>query len=159
MAFSSDLIAGPTLTGVEFLQRVASQIGFDGVDLTVRPGGHVLPERVREDLPRAVKVIRGAGLETPMITTEIMDASGPHTGAILETAARLGILHYRWGGFKYTNEKSIPSQLDVLKPRVKALAELRATTIRRRAPRTTTCGSSGQSSGGLVEPDMGFQMI
>ena len=32
--------------------------GFDGVDLTVRPKGHVLPERVAEDLPRAYEAAR-----------------------------------------------------------------------------------------------------
>jgi len=43
--------------------------GFDGADLTVRPGGHVLPERAAQDLPRAVETIRAKGLDVPMITT------------------------------------------------------------------------------------------
>ena len=34
---------------------LAGEIGFDGVDLTVRPKGHVLPERVEEDLSRRRK--------------------------------------------------------------------------------------------------------
>src|ERR1051326_5003639 len=45
--------------------------GFEGADLTVRPGGHVLPERAVEDLPRAVEAIRSHGVEVPMITTEL----------------------------------------------------------------------------------------
>ena len=28
------------------MAKVLSEIGFEGTDLTVRPGGHVLPERV-----------------------------------------------------------------------------------------------------------------
>ncbi|MGB4958710.1 MAG: twin-arginine translocation signal domain-containing protein, partial [Saprospiraceae bacterium] len=32
---------------------VAAELGFDGVDLTVRPKGHVLPENVKTDLPKA----------------------------------------------------------------------------------------------------------
>jgi hypothetical protein len=43
------------------LAENARRVGFDGVDLTVRPGGHVLPERVAEDLPRAVKPSGGRG--------------------------------------------------------------------------------------------------
>ena len=56
-------------------------LGFEGVDLTVRPGGHVLPERVATDLPEAVKAIRGEGLSVPMITTAITRAGDPHAEA------------------------------------------------------------------------------
>ena len=35
---------------------IARDIGFDGVDLTVRAGGHVLPDRVGIDLPAAVEI-------------------------------------------------------------------------------------------------------
>jgi L-ribulose-5-phosphate 3-epimerase len=43
---------------VEAARRI-KRLGFAGVDLTVRPGGHVAPERVAKDLPEAVKAIRG----------------------------------------------------------------------------------------------------
>jgi sugar phosphate isomerase/epimerase len=72
-------------------------LGFAGVDLTVRPGGHVLPERVAKDLPEAVKVIQGAGLSVPMITTAITRASDPHAEAILASAAALGIRRAKLG--------------------------------------------------------------
>src|SRR5213075_1387893 len=32
----------------------AAEIGFDGIDITVRKGGHVAPERVAQDLPPLV---------------------------------------------------------------------------------------------------------
>ena len=38
----------------------AKQIGFEGIDLTVRAKGHVLPERAAQDLPRAADAIRDA---------------------------------------------------------------------------------------------------
>ena len=53
------------------LGKTCKDLGFAGIDLTVRPKGHVLPERVAEDLPRAVDALRKAGLEVPMITTLI----------------------------------------------------------------------------------------
>ena len=53
---------------------VVAESGFRAVDLTVRPGGHVLPERVEEDLPRAVETLRKSGLTVPLITTAITDA-------------------------------------------------------------------------------------
>ncbi len=50
------------------LGRRAKDMGFDGVDLTVRPKGHVLPERAAEDLPKAIDVIRSQGLSLPLMT-------------------------------------------------------------------------------------------
>lgn len=103
---------------------IAKDIGFDGIDLTVREGGHVLPERVEEDLPKAAEDIRKVGLELAMITAEIVDVGSPHAEAILKTASRLGIRYYRWGGFVYSAAKSIPDQLAEFKARVRDLAAL-----------------------------------
>jgi len=44
------------------MAQTAAEIGFDGIDLTVRAGGHVLPARVQEDLPKAAKAVRKGGL-------------------------------------------------------------------------------------------------
>lgn len=75
--------------------------GFDGVDLTVRAGGHVLPERAAEDLPRAVEAIRARGIEVPMISTELTSASHPTARPILSTAARLKIPFFKLGYWRY----------------------------------------------------------
>ena len=50
------------------------ELGFAGIDLTVRPKGHVLPERVEDDLPKAIDAIGKAGLESSMMVTAIDDA-------------------------------------------------------------------------------------
>ena len=76
--------------------------GFDGVDLTVRPGGHVLPERASQDLPRAVDTIRARGLQVPMITTELTSAADPAARPILSTAAQLQIPYFKLGYWRYT---------------------------------------------------------
>src|SRR5712664_3899827 len=55
---------------VDALAAGAAEMGFDGIDLAVRKGGHVQPERVREDLPKLVATIRQHGLEVPMLTTD-----------------------------------------------------------------------------------------
>ena len=75
------------------MAQVAAQIGFDGVDITVRPNGHVLPERVAEDLPKATDAVRKAGMNVFMITTSITDADNPFTDNILKTANSRGIKH------------------------------------------------------------------
>lgn len=108
------------------LAKAAAGIGFDGIDLAVRKGGHIEPARVRQDLPPLVASIRGHGLEVPMLTTDIVDADTPFAEDILKTMSELGIHHYRWGGFKYDPSRPIPRQIEDLKPRVARLAALNA---------------------------------
>ena len=103
---------------------IARDIGFDGIDITVRSEGHVLPERVETDLPAAVEAVHRAGLTVPMITTDIMSVQTPHADAVLKTANRLGIRNYRWGMLTYPADKGVAERLVELKPQMKALAAL-----------------------------------
>ncbi len=90
----------PTLSWSDLAVEV-KKAGFDGIDLTVRPGGHVLPERVTEDLPRAAAAIRAAGLELPMITTGLTSAEDPAAGPTVAGAGRLQIPFFKTGYYKY----------------------------------------------------------
>lgn len=85
-------------------QELASSVkraGFGGVDLTVRRDGHVMPQRAAEDLPKAVAAIRAAGLEVPMITTELVRGDDPTARPIMSTAAKLGIPFMKPGYYHY----------------------------------------------------------
>src|ERR1051326_815794 len=95
--------------------------GFDGVDLTVRAGGHVLPERAAQDLPRAVDAIRARGLQVPMITTELTSAADPSARPILSTAAQLKIPYFKLGYWRYTGNPL--SDVQKAASDVRALAE------------------------------------
>lgn len=108
------------------LATAAAEVGFDGIDITVRKGGHIAPERVRQDLPPLVAVIRRHGLEVPMITAEIVDAETPQAEEILEVMNGLGIRFYRWGGFTYNDKEPFPAQLERLKARSAKLAAMNA---------------------------------
>lgn len=103
------------------MAALSAQLGYDGVDLTVRSGGHVLPENVLTDLPKAVEAVRNAGLEVYTITTDIKTADEQHTTAILKTAASLGIKNYRMGWYGYTG-KDIQADLEIFKNNLKGLA-------------------------------------
>ena len=106
------------------MAQVAAQIGFDGIDITVRPKGHVLPERVVEDLPKAVDAVKKAGLNVYMITTAITDADEPTAESILKTASALGIKHYRTGWLNYNSQKNIEDDLKDIEVKLAKLAEL-----------------------------------
>jgi L-ribulose-5-phosphate 3-epimerase len=103
---------------------VVAESGFRTVDLTVRPGGHVLPERVEEDLPRAVETLRKSGLAVPLITTAITDANDPLTRRVLTTAKKVGVSHYRMGYWTFPAAADPLTALREMKPRAAALAAL-----------------------------------
>ncbi len=105
------------------LGKTSHDIGFDGVDLTVRPKGHVLPERAAEDMPRAVDAIRARNVSVPMITTELLSASGAAARPTLSTAARLKIPYWKIGYFKYKLD-SIEKTLAGVKEATAGLAAL-----------------------------------
>lgn len=94
--------------GWDELGAQARRLGFAGVDLTVRPKGHVLPERVADDLPRAVDAIRKHGLGVPMITTDLKDGSDPAARPTFAAMRKLGIRLYKPGYWRY--EKGVPAE-------------------------------------------------
>lgn len=111
----------------EQVAEAVVEMGFDGLDITVRPyPGHVDPEKVAEQLPPFVKAIRKHGLLVRTITSPITDADSPNVEQILQTASSLGITHYWWGTFRYEPGKPVLPQLEALKPRVAKLAALNA---------------------------------
>jgi sugar phosphate isomerase/epimerase len=106
------------------MARVVAEMGFDGVDLTVRPQGHVLPERVEEDLPKAMDAVSKSGKNIFMITTSINNADDPLSEKILKTASSLGIRHYRTGYMYYDDNKTIEENLTRIQIQMNKLAIL-----------------------------------
>lgn len=105
------------------LAQTVKKIGFNGVDLTVRPGGHVFPERAAEDLPKAVAAIQAEGLSVPMITTGLTSANDPYAKPILSTAGKLGIHFYKPGYYRY-DFKDVRLELEKFRHEFTALIEL-----------------------------------
>jgi len=108
----------------EELSKVVKEIGFDGVDLTVRPKGHVLPENVTVDLPKATKAMQKAGLLTDMISTKAVDPSDPSHVKVLEEASKLGYSLYRTGWIKYPKDAPIQESLVTYRKQLLELSKL-----------------------------------
>ena len=105
------------------LGEAVKDAGFDGVDLTVRAGGHVLPERAATDLPKAIEAITAHGVKVPMITTELTSASVPVARPLLTAAAKSGVKYFKAGYWRYSSSPDVRSQVATTG---KALAELAA---------------------------------
>ena len=99
------------------------ELGFDGVEATVRNKGHVLPERVEEDLPKMVEALKRHDVEIVAMATDVK-AADALSEKVLKTAVGLGVKWYRMGFYKYDLEAPILKQLEDLKPHFKELADL-----------------------------------
>jgi L-ribulose-5-phosphate 3-epimerase len=103
------------------LCQIVSETGFDGIELTVRPGGHVLPEKVEDDLPRVVEEAQKSGIKILMVTTAISSPDGPYSHRILKTAQEQGIGYYRMGGMSYDSDISVERNMEDFKARFRDL--------------------------------------
>jgi sugar phosphate isomerase/epimerase len=104
--------------------EMAAEMGFSGVDLTVRPKGHVLPESVKIDLPKAVSEIKFAGSNCEMITTSIESVNNTLDVDIIKTAAKSGVKYYRTHWFKYLEDQTMEDSLKLYMQRIKELSDL-----------------------------------
>ena len=95
------------------LGKAVREAGFDGVDLTVRAGGHVLPARVTEDLPQAVRAIRDAGSMVAMLTTGLTRPGDPAARATFAAARAVDVRLLKAGYYRYAF-KDVSRELDAV---------------------------------------------
>ena len=106
------------------MAEAAAEMGFDGVDVTVRPNGHVLPDRVETDLPTVAEALKKVNFAPLLLTTAVDDADDFTDKKVLETAAKLGFRFYRMNYLSYPEDKSMPSAMQDFQQIVKKLSLL-----------------------------------
>lgn len=112
------------LTNYNELAEAAKQMGFDGIDLAVRPGGHVEPEHVEEQLPKAAEAMKKVGFSPSLMTTSVNEAGNETDKRLLTTASKLGFTHYRMNWYTYPEKKPMPESLQELSQKVNGLGQL-----------------------------------
>ena len=115
------------LQGLEFKQiaDIIASAGAAGVEAPGRPGGHVEPARIEDDLPKLMNVLQEAGLKMTILTSAITEVSDAQmTEKVLRTAKSLGVQRYRMGVCKYDLKQPIIPQLEALSPKFKELIAL-----------------------------------
>ena len=109
----------------EQIADIAAQVGLDGIEAPVRPGGHVEPEKVTEDLPKLIEALKKNNLEMTILTSGINEVTKEqNTEQVLRTAKALGVQRFRMLYYKYDLKKPIQAQLDEWKPKIKDLVQL-----------------------------------
>jgi L-ribulose-5-phosphate 3-epimerase len=93
------------------LGQVLRGIGVDGCNLTVMPGGHVVPEQSAVDLMRAIEAITGVGLDVPVISTNYTSLADPTIRNVVAIAGEMGVPLFRAGHWKYPATGDIEARL------------------------------------------------
>jgi sugar phosphate isomerase/epimerase len=104
----------------DFLAR----IGFDGVEATVRKGGHIEPENAAKQLPQMAEALKRRNLEILVMASSINSVEQPHAETTLRAAAKAGVRIYRLAGLRYDLKQPILPQLDAFAPQLRKLAAL-----------------------------------
>ena len=114
------------LAKVEYddLGKVLRDLGFDGCDLSVEPGGHVLPEKAQGDLVRAVLAVTDVGLDVPIFTTSITSPADPNIRLILAIGNFMGVPLFRPGVWKYNGTSEIEARLVQVERELAGLASV-----------------------------------
>ncbi|MGD9265694.1 MAG: TIM barrel protein [Lysobacterales bacterium] len=105
------------------MAKAAVDLGLAGLDLTVRPGGHVEPDNFERDLPLAVDAIRQAGLKCEMMASGISGTDNPRDYDLLSLARELGIKSYRLGFLRYDADVSPMEGVERYREQFAGLAE------------------------------------
>ena len=131
----SKMFQPPVVETPEKLCELMKGAGYDGIQWTVRKGGHVEPADAVANLPRLVKIAESFGLKSRSICTDITaDAAGkpgltPGAETVLKVAADCGIEMFRPAYFFYDAKTETFSQsLDRIRGGFAALARLAART-------------------------------
>ncbi len=103
--------------------QVFKQMGVDGLDVTVRPGGHIEPNAAKTELPQAAQIARDHGLEIMMLTTGIT-AADRNAEEILATCQRLGIDRIKMGYYSAGKFGELAKRLDAVRRRLDEVVKL-----------------------------------
>ena len=103
--------------------RAAKQAGFDGLDLTLRPGGHVPPENAATGLAAAHAIADREQIIIAMVSTGITAVDSPHAEAVIASAHHR-IRNFKLGYWRYEPFGNLAAQLDVARRKLEGLVRL-----------------------------------
>ncbi len=110
---------------VEETGREVEAMGFEGLDVAVRPGYCVNPDNVAKALPQAVADWADMGLAVPMVTTpgDFTDPEAPVAETLLAACAEAGVHEIKLGYWKYA-ERGYWQQVDAIRTALDGFAAL-----------------------------------
>lgn len=108
----------------EELADAVFQCGADGIEATIRPGGHIEPEKSAEEVPKMSAALKARGKRIVIAATSIRKVDEPHVESLLKTLKANGITHYRMGHFQLQLNESPLKQVREFASQCRELAAL-----------------------------------
>lgn len=140
---------------LEDVAVAASDLGFDGIDLLIRPGHQVepgAPERIVD----AVRLLEAGGLSVPMATTDLTDPAQGSSERLLAACGEAGIGLVRLGYWNYDADRGYRACFDAARRHLDGLERLAERTGVRLAVQLhggTIHGSGSQTAALLADHD------
>ena len=109
---------------IEQVFSEAKRAGFDGIDLTLRPGGHVLPENAEMGLSDVRATADRHNMVVPMASTAITDSDSPNAEDVIASCAHYGVSKIKLGYWRYEPFGTIQQQLDAARKKLERIIKL-----------------------------------
>ncbi|MEW4489703.1 TIM barrel protein [Thalassoglobus sp. JC818] len=93
------------------LAKAVSETGADGIEATIRPGGHIEPEVAADEVPKMSEALGKQGCRIVIAATAVRSVDEPHTESLLKVLKEAGVTHYRMGHYHLDLAKPMLPQL------------------------------------------------
>jgi len=103
--------------------ELVATVGWDGIEIPVRPKGQIEPERAPDELPKFAQALRRQKRDIHLVTTAITSLQTPHAETILRTMSKLGIRRLRLGSLTYPPDRSPAEHLKEIAPALRDIAD------------------------------------
>ena len=113
------------LNYVELADAVA-QTGADGIEATIRKGGHIEPTAAADEVPKMNAALIARGKRILIAATSIARADDPDALSVLKTLKAAGITHYRMSHYQLQLGKPLLEQVRNYAAQARELAALNA---------------------------------
>jgi len=113
---------------VRQLGDTIKDLGFDGMDLAIRPGHPINPDNVETALPEAIKLWADQGLVVGMATTDtsLIDPTAPEAERIFAVCGQAGIKYIKLGYYLWEPGQDYWRRVDEIRRHLDGFAELGA---------------------------------
>ncbi len=91
----------PVEIGYDEMGGLLKSLGFEGADLAVQPGGHIVPEHADLNFMRAIESLTGSGVDVFMVSTPYTSPADPTVRLCMQWGGEMGIPCFRPGHWKY----------------------------------------------------------